>query len=303
MVNTSFHEHEAAVYDEIHQAMWKSLPEHFSIISDRILATGSVPDSLSLLDIGCGTGLGTELLLHTEIGKRVREIHLLDTSSTMMDHAAVRSRNWPARTFTYLGGMAALPEDSKFDLVLASSVLHHIPNLVCFFEHVAGVQRPGSFFIHLQDPNGDYLDDPELRHRTALGAKNTQPQLPRFILRFSPGRILRRVLRELTGRQHETYIDLTNKDLLATEVITSPLTAEEIWSVTDVHLYDGLGISLGVMKKELTKYELIHTHSYAFFGHLSSDLPPPLLLEERRLLRNNAPNGMDLAAVWRRCNC
>jgi len=63
------------------------------------------------------------------------------------------------------GTLDALPSKPAYDLILACSVLHHIPALPEFLAQLARLQSDRGAFLHLQDPNGDYLHDFELLKR------------------------------------------------------------------------------------------------------------------------------------------
>ncbi len=62
-VNLTFHRFESGVYDQIHDAMWKSLPAQFEVPSQDVIRATLGHAELRLLDIGCGTGLSSDLLL------------------------------------------------------------------------------------------------------------------------------------------------------------------------------------------------------------------------------------------------
>src|ERR1700753_2282757 len=91
-VNLHFHAIQASDYDSLHKEMWESLPVQFQLLAEDALSSGNPGQNLRLLDIGSGTGLSTDLLLKTPLGKRIREVCLLDTSSAMLEVALKRSR-------------------------------------------------------------------------------------------------------------------------------------------------------------------------------------------------------------------
>ena len=75
-VSLVFHRYESGVCDAIHRDMWKSLPQQFRLrIDDYLTAGGQVHGRSAVLDIGCGTGLASDLLLN---GDRKFEIISID---------------------------------------------------------------------------------------------------------------------------------------------------------------------------------------------------------------------------------
>jgi ubiquinone/menaquinone biosynthesis C-methylase UbiE len=300
-VNLAFHRAESEVYDRIHHCMRRSLPEQFNLlIDDALRAAPSPGDGLVVLDVGCGTGLSSELLLRTRIGAHISEIHLLDTSVAMLAKARNRSRRWPVKTVTVEGGIERLiKEQRKYDAVLVCSVLHHIPDLASFFRDVRGVQTRSGLLIHLQDPNGDYLADAVLNERIDELARHSAPALTRRPGRFHPKRALAKLRRMVTERTPHDYIRKVNNELLALGIIGTPMTDNDIWRVTDIHDHDGRGISIEEMRSFLPDHELISARSYSFFGAMASDLPPTFRQREQELIRARALNGLRIAGLWR----
>ncbi len=183
-------------------------------------------------------------------------------------------------------------------MVLICSVLHHIPDLERFFDRIAELQEEGDCLMHLQDPNADFAKDPTLEERKAGASKRAKTALPSWVGRLAPSRIIARAKRELAGTQPESYITLTNTALLSQGVIRTPMTAKEIWAVTDIHIGDGCGISVSGLRSLLPGYHLIATHSYGFFGALASELPPDLQRVESELTAVQAKNGSQCSGAW-----
>ena len=84
-VNVVFHDIESQHYDALHEDMWDSLLQQFQLLSEDGIQHLDSNKKYSLLDIGCGTGLSTELLLQTELGKYIDRVTLLDTSPKMLE--------------------------------------------------------------------------------------------------------------------------------------------------------------------------------------------------------------------------
>src|SRR5690606_38168246 len=111
----------------------------------------AVREQLSLLDIGCGTGLSSQLLLASELGKSINQITLADTSAEMLEQATQKARSWGKPFKVALGEISQLNE--TFDVIMISSVLHHIPDIKGFMKEVDRLLNPGGILIHMQDPN------------------------------------------------------------------------------------------------------------------------------------------------------
>jgi 2-polyprenyl-3-methyl-5-hydroxy-6-metoxy-1,4-benzoquinol methylase len=135
-VNIAFHEFESEVYDQEHSDMWNSLPQQFELLVGDCLRQIRVSSGLRLLDIGCGTGLAFECLLHTPIGKHINSIDLIDTSPAMVKRATDRARQTGLPVAAYEGLLDLLPAENKYDVIVTCSVLHHVPDVPQFLFHV-----------------------------------------------------------------------------------------------------------------------------------------------------------------------
>ncbi len=201
----------------------------------------------------------------------------------------------PVRQFE--GLLESLPAVQQYDVIVTSSVLHHVPDLAGFFRAVRSMQRPGGIFLHVQDPNGDYMNDPELKRRMTEVA----PKLPEWAQRLHPRRVLARVQREISGQQGQDYIAKANRALINQGLIKEPLTVAELYAITDIHVHDGAGISMRELRGLVPDYELLGQRSYGFFGQLSYGLPKRFRVREDELIAAGALNGVHIGAIWRVC--
>lgn len=297
-VNLIFHNVESEVYDEIHEHMWLSLPRQFELLTADILSVAPERE-LKVLDIGCGTGLSSELLLRTPLGSRIRSLYLLDTSPRMLERSQARLSGHSVDVETTTGRISDLQRVGHFDLIIACSVLHHIPDLAAFAKDVRRLQAPGGFFAHLQDPNADSARNPEQQNRCEIYKRQSQPFFSRLIPRILPHRLILAMFRRLAGKQKKTYLDRVNDELIRQQVILRPMSPKDIWSVTDIHVGRGGGISVADLARYLPDYQLISRRSYAFFSELASHLPPNLREQENALIEAGSQEGCDLAAAWR----
>ncbi|MDN3676721.1 class I SAM-dependent methyltransferase [Flavobacterium paronense] len=299
-VNIVFHDFEAAHYDKMHSDMWGSLQEQINLLVDDLFAYEDIKShKLSLLDIGCGTGLSTQILLNSKLGEHIEEITLLDTSSNMLKFAEEKAKTWQKKYKTVNAYLSEL--DEKFDVIIISSVLHHIPDLDVFLQQVNGALNHKGLLIHIQDPNGDFLNDAEYNARKKQYEKELDliPKKKK-IKDYLPKKIIKSIKRLLNRKD---YIDSINDKLLAESIIKKRMTADEIWSVTDIHVEtknDTLnkGISLDYLKKQLPNFELIKMRSYCFFGVLKSDLIDSYKEKESKFIAENQVNGRNISCIW-----
>ncbi len=296
-VNVTFHDFESEVYDREHADMWDSLPRQFSLLADDCLASDLDPSRrLRLLDIGVGTGLASTCILKTSLGSRAQSIDLLDTSPAMLRQATKKAQNWGIPFEVHHGLISDLPAGRTYDLIVTCSVLHHVPDLADFLAQVRAHQAPHGVFIHLQDPNGDFMKDPDLQRRMADTSRSAVPE---SLQRFKPKRIIGRLVREITGKQSSDYVSKTNQALLKSGIVTTPLTVAEIYDITDIHVEDGSGISVERMKAWMPDYNCISKRSYGFFGKLASMLPSDAQAAEEKMIEGRALNGFHIGAAWR----
>ncbi len=301
VVNLVFHESESSVYDSVHRDMWSSLPQQFGLLASDYIASGEdVGNDLAILDVGCGTGLASELLLNTKLGERIRQIDLLDTSPEMLEKADQRSRAWKIKTTTKHGAINSIAmQRGRYDLIITCSVLHHIPDLSEFLQGVRHLQAPGGIFMHFQDPNGDYLHDDLLQTRIKELKDYERPLIPKRLSRLTPRNVIRRIRRTFSNGRSNDYISHVNQQLIQSGLTRQPMAAPDIWAITDIHIYDGEGISVETLSRLLPDYRLISARSYSFFGKMLSELPAGFRQREQQLIEAKVPNGLEIAGLWK----
>ncbi|WP_165066844.1 class I SAM-dependent methyltransferase [Paludisphaera rhizosphaerae] len=305
-INLIFHDIEATVYDVVHRRGWIDLPREFGRLA-RAAGLGAGRRGLRLLDVGCGTGRGTALILRSPLGPRVSQVDLLDTSARMVEKALHRARSWPVSVASHVGSVDDLDGAGEFDLILTNSVLHHIPDpprmLACFVELLS----PGGHYFQMNEPHSDALSGKVLPERVReLSAYNAAAScsLPAR-LASGIGACRERVRRGLgsirtTAGDSYAYLDQVNRALLAQGVIRVPLTEDEIWSVTDIHDHSAGGVGIPDMAEALDGCELVAWHTFAFFGALRGQLPARFRRREDRLAADEDRDGSKIASVWRR---
>ena len=183
--------------------------------SARDYVARNYPRSARILDLGCGAGVLTELLL--EDGFRPTAC---DLSQDMLELARSRLQRFPTASFRLAqADVEHLPfEDAEFDIVLCLGVLGYIENTDSAVAEIRRVIKPGGvLFTTVRNRNNELLSDPSLMakwlaHKTAtlLGLrwikrlltgsglaadKSDAPKLPRITLYDTPGNVIRCVSR------------------------------------------------------------------------------------------------------------
>ena len=99
-----------------------------------------------VLEIGCGRGVGTEIIFE-RFG--AREVHAFDVDPDMIALARRRLSRYPANRLTlFVGDAAAVrAEDATFDAVFDFGIIHHIPAWQDAVGEVARVLKPGGRFF------------------------------------------------------------------------------------------------------------------------------------------------------------
>jgi len=111
-----------------------------------LLQLGGRLDGMRVLEVGCGRGVGTKLILN-EFG--AREVHAFDLDPDMITCAQKRLAAYlGSRVTLFVGDATALDRpDGFFDAVVNYAALHHIADWQSAVGEIVRVLRPGGLFL------------------------------------------------------------------------------------------------------------------------------------------------------------
>lgn len=106
---------------------------------------GGKVEGLRVLEIGCGRGVGTEIILNRF---RAAEVHAFDLDADMVERARRRLRVFPPERIRLWVGDAARIEaaDGSYDAVFDFGIVHHVPEWRTALAEVRRVLKPGGRF-------------------------------------------------------------------------------------------------------------------------------------------------------------
>lgn len=116
---------------------------HEAAMMERL---GGRVEGAGVLEIGCGRGVGTEIIFE-RFG--AREVHAFDLDPDMVARARMRLSGYPANRLTlFVGDAAGIDaEDASYDAVFDFGIIHHVPAWQRAVAEVARVMKPGGKFF------------------------------------------------------------------------------------------------------------------------------------------------------------
>lgn len=103
-------------------------------------------DDMNVLEVGCGRGVGTELLIE-RLGAAT--VHAIDLDESMLKHARKRLAKYdPKRLKLSTGDVTTIDApDQTYDAVINFAAIHHVPNWQAAVAEISRVLTPGGKFF------------------------------------------------------------------------------------------------------------------------------------------------------------
>ncbi len=110
---------------------------------------GGRTEGMRVLEVGCGRGVGTEIIFR-RFG--AREVHAFDLDPEMVEQARRRLSNYSSDQLRLEVGdaTAVVAEDESFDAVFDFGIMHHVPNWQKAVSEIRRVLRPGGRFFFME---------------------------------------------------------------------------------------------------------------------------------------------------------
>jgi ubiquinone/menaquinone biosynthesis C-methylase UbiE len=110
----------------------------------RLLAMGGAMSGGTALEVGCGRGVGAELIL-TVFG--AENVDAVDLDPHMVELAQKRLGRYGDRVKLRVGNVIAIEaEDDYYDAVFDFGIVHHVPNWRDALKEIHRVLKPGGRF-------------------------------------------------------------------------------------------------------------------------------------------------------------
>ena len=113
-------------------------------------------DGKNVLEVGCGRGVGTELLIE-RLGAAT--VHAIDLDESMLKHARKRLAKYDSEQLKLgIGDVTAIDApDQTYDAVINFAAIHHVPNWQAAVAEISRILLPGGrFFSRRSLHNGSF---------------------------------------------------------------------------------------------------------------------------------------------------
>lgn len=145
-------------YAMMNNALRASIQRRFE--ARRLLRMGGPMDGGAALEIGCGRGVGTQLIFEVFAADRV---DAFDLDPRMAEQARRRVARYGDRARIWVGDATAIAApDASYDAVFDFGIIHHIPRWRGALAEVRRVLKPGGRF-YAEEVLSDFIHNPLVR--------------------------------------------------------------------------------------------------------------------------------------------
>ncbi len=148
--NIEEHKKEAKYYDVIHTELFNYY-EQKRINKSLDFILNNFDNDCNILDVGCGTGNLTIKLLE----RGFRNITCLDISKEMIQELKKKIKKYNHNILFIVSDLDTFligKNNSKFDIILMGSVLHHLPDYISSLKHLKEALNEDSYIYITHEP-------------------------------------------------------------------------------------------------------------------------------------------------------
>jgi SAM-dependent methyltransferase len=292
-VNQIFHSFAASRYDREHPEIHQQLPP----IWTEMIAQLPCGKDFNVLDVGCGTGFESDLLLRA-IGGRVSALTAYDPSPEMIGLCRNRLLEFPQVSFS--AHIEETHDRGPFNLLLTNSLLHHLPDIEQTVASLMPHLSEDAVWLAGHEPSAGFFRNHECVE--LLEKYRRFRKYARWLVIGNYPAMLRRLVRRspLCATADVAF----ERGLFLTR--PSPVVIDKLVDFHVLHSGDdvsnGRGLDISRMQTWFkADWNLHWSRTYSFLGPYPYARTPVKWVERARLLEQKFPSdGANLCMVWHR---
>jgi|SRR3989344_1672509 len=148
--NAKAHDYHAEMHDRnvpyIHRPSTRAY--YWGLLKDACTSSGKDFKNASVLEVGCGTGTFTDMVLSGGASK----FYGIDLSSKMIDAARLKTKDKRAIYEVAALEFFANEHQNEFDIIFSASFLHHLVDIEGGVQLIKSMLKPGGVYVGLHEP-------------------------------------------------------------------------------------------------------------------------------------------------------